>query len=173
MTKLIISDTALNIDSNAMGENLNYIDLSKKKIANCIGCFSCWVKTPSKCILRDDAPSIYPLVAESNQLMYVSHIKYGGYDTIMKTFLERNIPIQQAFIRLHRGETHHVQRNVVEKHAVIIAYGDISHAEQAIFTKLVKRNANNMSFLTYQIIFTSENELDQVVEKEVAKWNNC
>lgn len=41
----------------------------------------------------------------------------------MKTMLERAIPVQQAFIRVVDGETHHEQRAVVPKRATIVAYG--------------------------------------------------
>ena len=97
-------------------------------------------------------------------------MKYGSYDTVMKTMLERAIPIQQAFIRLLHGETHHVQRAVVSKRATIIGYGDISDEEKEIFTQLVQRNAKNMCFEEYRVIFSQENELEQVVRKEVLSW---
>ena len=122
---LLLSDTPLQFELPERPEN-QYIDLSALKIANCIGCFGCWVKTPGKCVIRDDATSIYPAIAKSERLIYVSRVKFGCYDTVMKTMLERAIPIQQAFIRIYHGETHHVQRNVKEKDAVIIAYGEIS-----------------------------------------------
>ena len=90
----------------------------------------------------------------------------------MKTMLERAIPIQKAFIRLHHGETHHVQREVVEKDAVIIAYGVHSKEEQELFTRLVKRNAENMLFRSYQIRFVSQEQVQQAVNEEVSKWGN-
>ena len=150
-----------------------YVDLSKLKISNCVGCFTCWVKTPGKCVIRDDATSIYPLIAYSRRLIYVSRLCFGSYDTIMKTMLERAIPIQQAFIRLHNGETHHVQREVVEKDAVIIAYGDISQEEARLFERFVARNANNMLFKSWKIYFVKDNELEEVVRREVHAWENC
>ena len=73
-------------------------------------------------MIRDDAVKVYPIIADSEKIIYVSHIKYGSYDTVMKTMLERAIPIQQAFIRIYNNETHHVQRAVKDKEAVIIAY---------------------------------------------------
>ena len=89
---------------------------------------------------------------------------------MMKTMLERSIPVQQAFIRLLHGETHHVQRDVVPKKAVIIGYGDISAEEQKIFRSLVERNAKNMNFESYRIIFADENEVEAAVRNEVATW---
>lgn len=166
--KLILSDKPLKIDCE--NNKITFIDLSSLKIANCIGCYGCWTKTPGKCVIRDDAVSVYPKIAASDNVMYISRIKYGGYDTIMKTMLERAIPIQQAFIRNVDGETHHVQRAVSLKNAIIIAYGEISEEEKELFKRLVARNAHNMNFESYTIIFTAEDLVDEVVRREVQKW---
>lgn len=167
--KLILSDRPLKLPDNHC-DDLTWIDLSQLKIANCVGCFGCWTKTPGKCVIRDDAVKVYPLIAASDRVLYVSHVKYGGYDTPMKTMLERAIPVQQAFIRLWHGETHHVQRRVVPKQAVIVGYGDLSAGEQELFRRLVARNAHNMSFEQYRVVFATEDTLAQTVEREVQAW---
>lgn len=163
---LILSDCSLAVSFKGW----HYVDLSKLKIASCVGCFNCWVKTPGKCIIRDDAVNIYPKIAASNHIIYVTRLLYGGYDIPMKTMLERSLPIQQPFIRLLYKETHHVQRNVLLKDALIIVYGDYEKVEQEIFEKLVARNAYNMNFKEYRILFVSDNELEYVIQKEVEKW---
>lgn len=168
--KLIMSDKPLNINIQN-GNDTKYFDLSSLKIANCMGCFRCWTKTPGKCVIRDDATAVYPCIAKSNKVIYVSKLKYGGYDSVMKTMLERAIPIQQAFIRIHNDETHHVQRAVTPKQATIIAYGDIDEEERNIFRNLVARNASNMSFESYNIIFTTEAMLDDMVNKVIETWD--
>ena len=166
---LVLSDRKFNF-LNQQYPTIQFIDVSRLNIANCVGCFGCWTKTPGKCVIRDDAVKVYPQIAASDRILYVSKIKYGGYDTVMKTMLERSIPVQQAFIRLLHGETHHVQRDVVPKKAVIIGYGDISAEEQKIFRSLVERNAKNMNFESYRIIFADENEVEAAVRNEVATW---
>ena len=166
---LVLSDRNFNFLKQQY-PTIQFIDLSTLNIANCVGCFGCWTKSPGKCVIRDDAVKVYPQIAASDRILYVSKIKYGGYDTVMKTMLERSIPVQQAFIRLLHGETHHVQRDVVPKKAVIIGYGDISAEEQKIFRSLVERNAKNMNFESYRIIFADENEVEAAVRNEVATW---
>lgn len=166
--KLILSDRPLS-NGLAARADIQYIDLSGLKIANCVGCFGCWTKTPGRCVIRDDATRVYPLIAKSEKIIYVSRVKYGGYDTVMKTMLERAIPIQQAFIRLVDGETHHVQREVMPKDAVIFAYGCNDKDEQELFSRLVARNAKNMCFKSWDIHFCDERELDNLVESEAAK----
>ena len=70
-------------------EAVKYIDLSSLRIANCVGCFGCWTKTPGKCVIRDDATWVYPCIAASDTVLYVSRLCYGGYDCIF-----RRIPVQ-------------------------------------------------------------------------------
>lgn len=168
--RLIMSDRPVDVayvDDTAV----KFIDLSKLKISNCVGCFGCWTRTPGKCVFRDDATKVYPYIAASDRVVYVSRVCYGGYDSIMKTMLERAIPVQQAFIRIHNGETHHVQRAVKAKKAIIVAYGDISPEEQDIFRQLIARNAHNMSFESHEIVFTTEAAVDDAVKKAVEKWD--
>ena len=87
---LVISDRAL--DLAGAGAAATVIDLSQLKIGPCVGCFGCWVKTPGKCVIRDDACRVYPYLAKSTRLLLVSRVRYGSYDTVMKTMLERAIP---------------------------------------------------------------------------------
>ena len=74
----------------------------------------------------------------------------------MKRMLERAIPIQQDSIRIHRGEAYHLQRDVVPKRATIVAY--------------VARNAHNMNFEHYRILFVEESAVGETVQKVVETW---
>lgn len=76
--KLILSDCSLPIRIPEEKE-VKWIDLSALNISNCVGCFGCWTKTPGRCVIRDDATRVYPLIAASDSVLYVSRIKYGGY----------------------------------------------------------------------------------------------
>lgn len=169
---LILSDRALPVPEVCRASS-EFFDLSQMRIAHCLGCFGCWVRTPGRCVIRDDAVRIYPRIAASRKLLYVSRIWCGSYDLPMKTMLERAIPVQQAFIRLWHGETHHLQRNPLPKQALILGYGDISDEEREIFRQLVSRNAHNMNFEEYRIVFTSEEELETIFQKEaIARANS-
>lgn len=168
---LILSDKFLNITLRDQ-DDTKFIDLSTLKISNCVGCFGCWTRTPGKCVIRDDAVKVYPYIAKSENVIYISRICYGGYDTIMKTMLERAIPIQQAFIRLLDGETHHVQRDVALKNAIIIGYGEVREDEKEIFMRLIERNGKNMNFKKYKVLFVKEQDLEATVKKEMIQWKN-
>ena len=82
----------------------------------------------------------------------------------------RALPIQQAFIQLIDKETHHIQRNVIQKKAIIIGYGDLSNEEKEIFIQLIQRNAKNMCFKDFRVVFSKEEQLEQIVNNEVQLW---
>ena len=147
--RLLLTDTPLPIQFSEGSENY-LIDLSSQKISHCVGCFGCWVKTPGKCVIRDDATKIYPLIAKSEEVLYVSRVKYGSYDTPMKTMLERAIPVQQAFLRIHHGETHHVQR------AVAVSYTHLLETGKETGRAPLKKQSNLIkNFRFYSSIFSS------------------
>ena len=88
----------------------------------------------------------------------------------MKRLLERSLPIQQPFLQLRQGETHHVLRDVCPKDAVLIAYGESSPEERQLFSRLVERNALNLCFASSRVLFVDEENLDGTVAREVSRW---
>ena len=163
---ILLTDRPLTV---SLPEGWEMVDLSQQTIAPCLGCFGCWTKTPGRCVLRDDAVAIYPRIAKSSRVLYVSAVVFGGYDVPMKTMLERAIPIQKPYIRLLDGETHHVQRDVAPKEADIVAYGADTQEERDLFRRLVERNAKNMNFTAVRVHFTTMDQLDETVGEVLAQ----
>lgn len=64
---IILSDTLLDVPSE-MKNRLVYIDISTHKVAQCIGCFHCWIKTPGRCAIQDDAIRVAPLIVSTEAL---------------------------------------------------------------------------------------------------------
>ena len=64
--KLLMTDRPV---SAALPQDAAAVDLSALRIANCVGCFGCWTKTPGRCVIRDDAVRVYPLIARSEQVL--------------------------------------------------------------------------------------------------------
>ena len=168
---LVISDRAL--DLAGASATATVIDLSQLKIGPCVGCFGCWVKTPGKCVIHDDACRVYPYLAKSTRLLLVSRVRYGSYDTVMKTMLERAIPIQQAFLRLVQGEIHHKMRDVAPKEATILGYGALSERERQVFSHMAHRNARNLQFSSLRLCFAGEEQVEQTAREEVRRWKSC
>jgi len=164
---LIISDRQIDMEL----EGAEIISLSDKKVGSCTGCYNCWIKSPGSCVIRDDQVMIYQKIAAATELVFVTRVKYGCYDVPMKIMIERCLPLFQAFLKIHKEETRHEHRQIEEKDFLVLAYGAENQAEKDIFSYLVERNANNMSFNSYKVSFVEESLLEETLKKEVSlEW---
>ena len=76
------------------GAEVEVIELRKKKIRYCIGCFTCWTKTPGICIHKDDmTKEILPKYLENDLVILATPLFHYTVNAVMKTFIERTLPI--------------------------------------------------------------------------------
>jgi multimeric flavodoxin WrbA len=166
---LILTDKELNLSMDV--SDLSIINVKNQNIASCVGCFGCWIKTPGRCVIRDDATKIYPLIAKAERMLVISKIFLACYDLPMKRLIERSLPNQQPFIRIYKAETHHVQRRVCPKELVVLAYGALTVEEEELFRRWLQRNALNTMVEKLRIEFVkNQEEIDARVEKELKLW---
>jgi len=164
---LILTDKTIDLKIN----KAEIIHINNHIINFCTSCFNCWIKTPGSCVIRDDQVAIYPKIAIAHEIVYICKVKYGCYDVAFKRMLERCLPLQQPFLRILKNETHHEQRGVEIKDAIIIGYGVEEEEEKEIFAKLIERNAYNLNLGSYKVVFAKETEVDEILLQEVSeRW---
>jgi len=56
------------VGAKEAGATIDIVHLAKKKINPCIGCFSCYAKTPGKCIYDDDMDQLTEKIKASDML---------------------------------------------------------------------------------------------------------
>jgi multimeric flavodoxin WrbA len=118
--------------------------LHETKIAPCMGKFSCWEKTPGECILKDAGRDIARATIQSDMAVLLSPITFGGYSSQLKKALDRMICLLLPFFIKIDGEFHHPKR--YRRYPSILGVGVLDKPDdesEAIFKKLVKRNAVN------------------------------
>lgn len=121
------------------------INLWEKEIGSCLGCFGCWIKTPGICVIPDEGLDIAKAVVQSDLVINVSPITFGGYSYELKKTLERLIPIISPFFMKINGEVHHKPRYASYPKSITIGIMSKENKEMAdIFKILVERNAINM-----------------------------
>ena len=119
--------------------------LAGMDIKACRGCFSCWVKTPGRCIIEDDQESILRAMAVSDLVIWLTPITFGGYSPELKKALDRIIPIILPFFNKVQGETRHPLRYAFRRRLLAIGTQKREDAgSEGIFHRLVERNALNM-----------------------------
>lgn len=118
---------------------------------NCIGCFSCWIKHPKKCALKDDFSNIVEFIKDSDELILISECRYGCYSASVKRVLERCIGYVLPFFTIRNKEIHHQSRYDKEIKLSTYFYGDISCEDRKCIDNLVKANSVNLNASEYEI----------------------
>jgi multimeric flavodoxin WrbA len=118
--------------------------LKEKKIADCLGCFDCWVKTPGICIIDDYGRDAAEKLINSELLIYLTPVVFGSYSYQLKKALDRMIPLISPFFTKVKGEVHHKKRYPNYPSLLGIGIIEEKHKKQnKIFKELVKRNGIN------------------------------
>jgi multimeric flavodoxin WrbA len=116
------------------GADVEIINLRKKKINYCIGCFTCWTKTPGICIHKDDmTKEILPKYLASDLVIMATPLFHYTVNALMKTMIERTLPIAQPFFELRNGVTRHPLRHTPPPVVIISVAG---FPEESVFDQL-------------------------------------
>lgn len=128
-----------------MNWDVTSINLKDIDLAYCTGCFGCWIKTPGECVIKDYSANISEQIIHSDLLIYFTPITFGGYSSILKKALDRQICLLLPFFQKVQGEIHHTKR--YEKYPSLIAIGIMDKPDtekEEVFETLLHRNAINM-----------------------------
>lgn len=116
------------------GADVEVVDLRKKTVKNCIGCFTCWTKTPGVCIHKDDmANEVYPKWLESDLVVCATPLYHFTVNATMKAFIERTLPVLQPFFAQHEGMTYHPLRH---RHPKLVFLSVAGFPEDSVFNQL-------------------------------------
>ena len=127
------------------GWSAEVITLRDKKIGNCMGDLLCWLKSPGKCHIADDNLAIAQKWIESDLVILLTPITFGGYSSPLKKMVDHLIQNTLPFFTTIDGEIHHPKR--YENYPNIITIGWQSEPDEqsaSIFRHLAWRNAINM-----------------------------
>jgi multimeric flavodoxin WrbA len=97
------------------GAAVEVVNLREKKIRNCIGCFTCWTKTPGQCIHKDDMTrELFPKFLACDLVIYATPLYYHTVNALMAAFMERTLPAALPFFEEDAdGKTFHPARHKV------------------------------------------------------------
>ncbi len=124
-----ISKTRLLLDAmvNGMqeaGAEVEDFRLREKKVRLCLGCFTCWSKTPGVCVHKDDMTNeLFPKWSEADIAVYATPLYHYTVNAAMKAFIERTLPIVEPFMVKQGDRTHHPLRGKPPKAVILSVAG--------------------------------------------------
>jgi hypothetical protein len=129
-------------DSGADVEKHYVVDLD---IKGCLGCFSCWWKTPGRCVHRDDMDWVLPKMVEADIIVLGTPIYHYNIIHYLQRMRERTLPLNLPDMIVKKDETHHPERHRRKKpqQTVVIAvcgFPDLGNFNQVrgLFPEAVK-----------------------------------
>ena len=93
------------------------------------------------------------LIGQSDPLIIISRLCYGGYSPGVKAVLDRAIGVSLPFFTWRGGQTHHIGRYPQRKLLRVLFYGDSTESERQTATELAERNRLNLGYKTAETLF--------------------
>jgi len=91
-------------------KEVEIVDTSDMKIAHCMGCNQCWLKTPGICAYKDDYEIILKKLVQADNLWIVSDTRFGFLDYKGKRLMDRIMPMLNMTIGFRDGWMRHELR---------------------------------------------------------------
>ena len=137
---------------------------------NCIGCFSCWIKHPKKCAIKDEFSNIVEFIKDSDELILISKCRFGCYSSEVKRVLERCIGYVLPHFTIRNNEIHHQSRYNKRLKLCTYFYGNISDLDKKCVDKLVKANSINLNASEYEVNYVDN--LKEIKNVHIDKWKS-
>ena len=155
----------------AAGWDVQAITLREQKIGNCAGDFYCWVRSPGICNVNDDNRLIAESIVNSDLLVYLTPVTFGGYSSELKRMVDHQLQNILPFFAQVDGETHHQKR--YKHYADFLAVGWLERPDpqaEALFRHLVARNAVNFFAKTAVSAVVPMDQSDEQLHVSARSW---
>lgn len=124
------------IEDTNVNNIIEFHTLREMKINYCTGCWDCWVKTPGKCVIKDEQEEVLRSFIQADHVIFITPVSLGFIPSYLKKSMDRIIPSIHPYIRMSHGESHHKQRYDHQAYTeVILATDDNTTTEDITFIK--------------------------------------
>jgi multimeric flavodoxin WrbA/putative sterol carrier protein len=116
--------------ARSQGAETETVYLKEKEIHSCVGCYTCWAKTPGVCVFKDDMPELLEKVKRCDILVYATPLYNFNVTALVKAFQERLLPLLDPHLIKAEQAYRHPQRYVVNRRMVLIStcgFPEVSH----------------------------------------------
>jgi len=143
-TAKLVENFLKGFEKEAKNCSIERVEIKDKNIKNCTGCFSCWDETPGKCIFEDDMKNLIQKYADTDLVIWATPLYHYGMTSILKTFIERTLPVNKPeMIKTEDGYGHPQRYDLSDKDFILISTCGFPHHEEF---EILKNQFEEISF---------------------------
>jgi hypothetical protein len=132
----------------------------------CIGCFSCWLRTPGVCVFEDAYQQMGEKIHQAEEVVIMSRYTYGGFSSFVKNVLDRSISYLMPTFVITKNEMHHKPRYKEKKKVSFFFRGhNLLEEQKELASRYVEAVRTNLHAVIKEIRF---DECDEPEEKPAA-----
>lgn len=137
------------IEKAGSSKNYERIDTTDMNISPCIGCNCCWLKTPGRCVIKDDYEQILIKMIAAEQIWLLADTKYGFVSYQAKNVIDRIMPMVTMYLKVKNGQMRHVMRYRHTADFGVIYYGEAESGYMKHWSERVALNFGSHSLGAY------------------------
>ena len=84
--------------SGSRAPEIETLNIGSLNIKPCLGCFSCWSKTPGECCIHDDMQGVISKILWADVVVWSFPLYYFGLPGQLKTLIDRQLPMSLPFM---------------------------------------------------------------------------
>lgn len=116
------------------GADVEAVNLREKEVRFCTGCYTCWTRTPGKCVQRDDmTEELLPKFLDADMVILASPLYQYTVTASMKAFIERTLPAFLPYLEQSQGAVYHPLR---EKYPAVVMLSVAGNPGMEVFHQL-------------------------------------
>ncbi len=175
----------------AAGAETELIHIRKLDLEVCIGCYTCWVRTPGECIHKDKDSMVAALESynTADLVVFGTPLYHFSMSGIMKTFIDRTLPRIEPWLITHPdipGVTFHPERFHKPNKMMLVSpcgFPEFEHFESLVATfrhmarmerleyigEILRPGAEALSRRSLQGLFTSYYDLIRMAGEQIVQ----
>ena len=119
----------------------------------CIGCLSCWLKTPGECPMSDSFSRFAKTLSETDELILISRCVYGSVSPFIKNAFDRAIGYFVPTLEMRDQETHFKIRYPGHLRIFAHFYGPTDDEERKIASDYFSLAAKGLGASAVTVLF--------------------
>lgn len=109
-------------NGGAQAPEIETLNIGSLNIKPCLGCFSCWNKTPGECCIHDDMQGVIDKILWADVVVWSFPLYYFGLPGQLKTLIDRQLPMSLPFMCTETESGGHPSRyDMSGKRTVVIS----------------------------------------------------